>query len=83
MKVVLRKQGNSIVLALRASILRKLGLKAGQSMRLDTTADGHVTLIAQRRHTLSELITQCDLTAAPPRDVALWDISRPVGREVW
>jgi antitoxin component of MazEF toxin-antitoxin module len=44
-KVVLRKQGNSIVLALRASILRKLGLKAGQSMRLDTTADGHMTLI--------------------------------------
>ncbi len=83
MEVVLRKYGNSTVLALPPSILRELGLKAGHSMTLDTTADGRITLVAKRRHNLSDLIAQCDLKAAPPLDLALWDISRPVGKEVW
>ncbi len=52
-------------------------------MTLDTTADGRITLVAKRRHNLSDLIAQCDLQAAPPLDLALWDISRPVGKEVW
>jgi antitoxin ChpS len=83
MEVVLRKYGNSTVLALPPSVLKELGLKAGQAMTLDATADGHITLVPKRRHKLADLIAQCDLKAAPPRDLDLWNVSRPVGQEVW
>ncbi|MFA7280195.1 MAG: AbrB/MazE/SpoVT family DNA-binding domain-containing protein [Sterolibacterium sp.] len=83
MEVVLRKYGNSTVLALPPAVLKDLGLKAGQSMTLDSTPDGRITLAPKRRYTLSELLAQCDQKAAPPADLALWDNARPVGQEVW
>ena len=83
MEVVLRKYGNSTVLALPPAVLKDLGLKAGQSMTLDSTPDGRITLAPKRRYTLAELLEQCDPKAAPPADLALWDNARPVGQEVW
>jgi antitoxin ChpS len=47
-----------------------------------TTADGKIILSPKRRHTLAELIAQCDLKAAPPADLVAWDSARPVGNEV-
>lgn len=83
MEVVLRKYGNSTVLALPPAVLKDLGLKAGQSMTLDSTPDGRITLAPKRRYTLADLLAQCDRKAAPPADLALWDKARPVGQEVW
>lgn len=83
MEIVLRKYGNSTVLALPPAVLKDLGLKAGQSMTLDSTADGRITLVPRRRHRLADLIAQCDLKAPPPADLTLWDNARPVGQEVW
>jgi antitoxin ChpS len=83
MEVVLRKYGNSTVLALPPAVLKDLGLKAGQSMTLDSTPDGRITLAPKRRYTLTELLAQCDLKAAPPADISLWDNARPVGQETW
>ena len=83
MEVVLRKYGNSTVFALPPAVLKDLGLKAGQSMTLDTTADGRIMLAPKRRCTLADLLAQCDPKAAPPADLAPWDIVRPVGQEVW
>lgn len=83
MEVILRKYGNSTVLALPPAVLKDLGLKAGQSMTLDSTPDGRITLAPKRRYTLADLLAQCDLKAAPPADLALWDNARPVGQEVW
>jgi antitoxin ChpS len=83
MEVVLRKYGNSTVLALPPAVLKDLGLKAGQSMTLDSTPDGRITLAPKRRYTLADLLAQCDPKAAPPADLALWDKARPVGQEVW
>ena len=81
MEVVLRKYGNSTVLALPPALLKDLGLKAGQSMTLDSTPDGRITLAPKRRYTLADLLAQCDPKAAPPADLALWDNARPVGQE--
>jgi antitoxin ChpS len=81
-EVVLRKYGNSTVLALPPALLKQLGLKAGQAMTLES-ADGRITLVPKRRYTLAELIAQCDQNAPPPSDLALWQSARPVGREVW
>jgi len=83
MEVVLRKYGNSTVLALPPAVLKELGLKAGQAMTLDSTADGRITLAPIRRHKLADLIAQCDLKAPPPADLCLWDSNRAVGHEVW
>jgi antitoxin ChpS len=83
MLVVLRKYGNSTVLALPPAVLKELGLKAGQSMKLDSTPDGRITLAPKRGHKLADLLAQCDPKAAPPTDIALWNNARPVGQEAW
>ena len=83
MEVVLRKYGNSTVLAFPPGLLRDLGLKAGQAMTLDSTGDGRLTLAPKRRHRLADLLAQCDAKAPPPADLALWEAARPAGREVW
>ena len=83
MEVVLRKYGNSTVLALPPGLLRDLGLKPGQAMTLDSTGDGKLTLAPKRRYRLADLLAQCDTKARPPADLALWEAARPVGKEVW
>ena len=81
-EIILRKFGNRTGAAFPPSVLKNLGLKAGQAMIMDTTADGKITLSPKRKYTLSELIAQCDLKASPPADMALWDAARPVGQEI-
>jgi len=83
MEVVLRKYGNSTGVALPPSVLKDLGLKAGQAMTLDSTPDGTIVLAPKRRHRLADLLAQCDPTAAPPADLAQWESARPVGQESW
>lgn len=83
MEVALRKYGNSTVVVLPPAVLKDLGIKAGQSMTLQTTAERTITLSPKRKYTLADLLAQCDLKAAPPADLAPWDTSRPVGQEVW
>lgn len=82
MELILRKFGNSTALSFPPSLLRELGLKAGQVLMLTKTADGLITLTPKRRYTLAELIAQCDLKAPPPADLAIWDTARPVGQEI-
>jgi antitoxin ChpS len=81
-EIVLRKFGNSTGLALPPSVLKDLGLKAGQSMTIDTTSDGTITLSPKRKYTLSDLIAQCNTKAPPPAEMALWEAARPVGQEI-
>ncbi len=49
---------------------------------LDTTADGRIVLTPKRKYVLADMIAQCDLKAAPPADLALWDVTLLVGEEV-
>ncbi|MCD8515888.1 MAG: ChpB-ChpS toxin-antitoxin system antitoxin [Burkholderiaceae bacterium] len=83
MEVVLRKYGNSTVAVLPPAVLRDLGLSAGQTMRLDTNEQGEIVLARKRRFTLADLIAQCDAKAPVPADLALWEVAKPVGEEVW
>ena len=82
MELILRKFGNSTALSFPPSLLRDLGLKAGHVLTLTKTADGLITLTPKRRYTLAELIAQCDIRAAPPADIAIWDTVQPIGQEV-
>ncbi len=83
MEIVLRRYGNSTVAVLPPAVLRDLGIAAGQAMTLATTPDGEIMLTRKMRHTLAEMIAQCDLKAAPPADMVLWEAARPAGQEVW
>ena len=83
MEIVLRKYGNSTVLAFPPAVLKDLGLKAGQAMTMNAKPDGSITLVPKRKYSLNQLLAQCDSKAPPPRDMALWEHSRPVGQEVW
>jgi len=81
-EIVLRKFGNSTGAAFPPSVLKDLGLKAGQALTMDTTADGKITLTPKRKYKLADLIAQCSPKAAPPADMAVWDAARPVGQEI-
>jgi antitoxin ChpS len=81
-EIVLRKFGNSTGAVFPQSVLKDLGLRAGQPMTMGTTPDGTITLAPKRKYTLSELIAQCDLKAPVPADMVLWDAARPVGQEI-
>lgn len=81
-EIVLRKFGNSTGAAFPPSVLKDLGLKAGQPMTMDTTADGKITLTPKRKYTLSELLAQCDPHAAAPVDIAAWETAGPAGQEL-
>ena len=76
MQVTLRKYGNSTVAVLPPAVLKDLGIKAGQSMSLHTTADGKIMLSPKRKFRLADLLAQCDLKAAPPADLVLWENAR-------
>jgi antitoxin ChpS len=80
MDVILRKYGNSTVAVIPPPVLRDIGIAAGQTMTLDTTADGKIILTRKHKYTLAELMAQCDLTA--PRAPDPWDDAPPVGGEV-
>ena len=81
MEVVLKKMGNSTAVVVPPTVLRELGIAAGQRMTLNTV-DGKIVLGPKRKHTLAELIAKCDPKAPPPADLELWDAARPVGQEV-
>lgn len=82
MEVVLKKMGNSTALVMPPPVLRDLGIGVGQHLTLDTTADGKIVLTPKRKYILADMIAQCDLKAAPPADLELWNLARPVGQEV-
>lgn len=83
MEVVLKKYGNTTVVVLPPSVLKDIGIGAGQSMSIETTIDGKIILSAKKRYSLSELLSQCDLKANPPKDLELWGNCKPIGQEVW
>lgn len=82
MEVVLKRMGNSTALVMPPPVLKELGIAVGQHLTLDTTADGKIVLTPKRKYILADMIAQCDLKAAPPADLALWNGARPVGQEV-
>jgi len=65
------------------TVLKDIGLRAGQPMTLETTSDGKIVLSAKKRYSLSELMSQCDLKAKLPKYLELWDNCKPIGQEVW
>lgn len=83
MEVILKKMGNSTALIVPPPVLRDLGIKAGQPMSIETTADGRIVITPKRKFTLAQMLAQCDPKAPPPADLTAWETACPVGGEAW
>ena len=81
MEVVLKKMGNSTALVMPPPVLKDLGIGVGQLLTLDTE-EGKIVLTPKRRFVLANMIALCNLKAAPPSDLGLWDVAKPAGGEV-
>lgn len=62
---------------------KDFGIGVVQRLTLNTTGDDKITLAPKRKRVLADMITQCDLKAAPPADLALWGVAQPMGGEVF
>ena len=86
MELQLRKLGNSTGLTLPPSLMRDLGLAAGQLMALRRMPSGAILLIpkaGKRKYSAAELNAQCNLKAAMPDDLVAWEQMPPMGTEAW
>ena len=84
MELQLRKLGNSTGLTLPPSLMRDLGLAAGQLMTLRKTPSGSILLTpkaGKRKYSAAELNAQCNLKAAMPDDLVAWERMQPMGNE--
>ena len=87
MKLQLRKLGelgNSTSLTLSPSLMRDLGLSAGQWMTLRKTPIGSILLtpkVGKRKYAVVELHAMCNLKATMPDDLVTWKQILPVGDE--
>ena len=84
MELQLRKLGNSTGLTLPPSLMRDLGLAAGQLMTLRKTPSGSILLtpkVEKRKYSAAELNTQCNLKAPMPDDLVAWEHMQPMGNE--
>ena len=84
MELQLRKLGNSTGLTLPPSLMRDLGLAAGQLMTLRKTSSGAILLTpksGKRKYSAAELNAQCNLKAPMPDDLVAWGQMLPIGNE--
>lgn len=86
MELQLRKLGNSTGLTLPPSLMRELGLAAGQLVSLNKTVEGGLLIQPirkRRKYMAAQLNAMCDLKAPMPDDLLSWDQMKPVGSEAW
>ena len=83
METVLRNFGNSVGLVIPKQMREALHMQAGQTVQLETSAQG-LLIRPAHKYTLDALLAQCDASAPAPEDqLAAWNDAPPVGREVW
>jgi len=78
--------GNSLALRITRPVSSLAKIDKGDKVDIVVVEDG---ILIRRRakpkttYKLADLIAQCDLDAAPPKDMDLWHTTKPVGNEVW
>jgi len=83
MELSIQKWGNSAAVRLPSALLSQLGVALGDKLSADMQPEGLLLRPARKAYSLTELMAQCDLKAAPPRDIEAWEGTKPVGQEVW
>ena len=83
MELPIQKWGNSAAVRLPSTLLSQLGVALGDKLSAEMQPEGLVLRPARKTYVLADLMSQCDLKAAPPADLTDWESSKPVGHEVW
>ncbi|MDT1878317.1 PbsX family transcriptional regulator, partial [Acinetobacter baumannii] len=73
MELAIQKWGNSAEVRLPTALLSQLGVALGDKLSADMRQDELVLRPARKTYSLTELMAQCDLNAAPPADAATWE----------
>jgi antitoxin ChpS len=83
MELSVQKWGNSAAVRLPTELLGMLKVTLGDKLSVNVLPDGVLLKAARPSYSLADLVSQCDLSAAEPSDLAAWSYVKPVGREAW
>lgn len=78
----LRKVGGSVMLAVPPAILESLDMESGSAVSLSVDAGSLVVRPVKCRHTLDELLAQCDAGASMSDEDKEWINGKPMGAEL-
>lgn len=83
MELSIQKWGNSVAVRLPTELLRILKVTLGDKLSVNVQPEGVLLKAARPSYSLADLVSQCDLSAEEPADMAAWSQIKPVGREAW
>lgn len=83
MELSVQKWGNSAAVRLPTELLGLLKVSLGDKLSVNVRPDGVLLKAARPSFSLTDLVAQCDLSAAEPADMNAWSSMKPVGREAW
>jgi antitoxin ChpS len=83
MTIAIKKWGNSSGVLLPAFLLKKLGVGNGQELSAEVKNGALVLTPVNRRYTLEELVSQCDMSLPMQSEDDVWGRDAPTGNEVW
>jgi antitoxin ChpS len=84
MKLKIQQSGNGAAILLPSRLLKQMKIAVGDRLKVVSITPEGLTLkpIKERPHyKLADLMSQCDLTAPEPAEMAAWSNMQPVGRE--
>ena len=85
MATAIRQIGNSAGTLIPAAMLKASHLSIGDEIEF-TSFRGKLVIekkVLKPKYSLDELLAQCDLSAAPPKESLEWDAAPVVGNEAW
>lgn len=82
MELSIQKWGNSAAVRLPTELLRILNASLGDKLSVHVRPDGILLKARRPSYALADLVSQCDMEAKEPADMAAWAGIRPVGREL-
>jgi antitoxin ChpS len=82
MELLIQKWGNSAAVRLPRELLSMLKASLGDKLSVHARPDGVLLKAKRPTYALGDLVSQCDLAAQEPEDMAVWKGIKPVGREV-
>lgn len=85
METIVKKLGNSLGVLLPASLRKGCNIEVGSRVEVvESGSDLVITVRGNKKKvpSLKEMLAQCDLNSDIPPDLAAFESSPPVGREV-
>ncbi|WP_308073323.1 type II toxin-antitoxin system ChpS family antitoxin [Escherichia coli] len=83
MRITIKRWGNSSGMVIPNVVMKELNLRPGQSVEAQVSNNQLILTPISRRHSLDELLAQCDMNATELSEQDVWGKSTPAGDEIW